>query len=89
MGSDALTKLVQEHVGEGRPIRIRDFATRAVDPQTGATISKSTVGNLVQGQRIKITPEVLRAIATGLSVPLAVVQAAAIAQYIGIVADDR
>ncbi|WP_228975033.1 helix-turn-helix transcriptional regulator [Streptomyces sp. DH12] len=85
---DALTRLVQEHVGEGRPLTVRAFAERAVDPESGTSISKSTVGNLVQGHRIKITPEVLAAIAAGLDVPLARVQAAAMAQYVGIAVDD-
>lgn len=86
--SDALTRLVQEHVGKGRPLTMRAFEEAAVDPETGTGISKSTAGNLVQGHWIKITPEVLRAIAAGLGEPLAKVQAAATAQYIGIVIDD-
>ena len=86
--SDALTRLVQEHVGDGKPITIRAFAEQAVDPETGTTISKSTAGNLVQGHIIKIDPGVLGAIAAGLGVPLAEVQAAAMAQYMGIVVDD-
>lgn len=86
--ADALTRLVQEHVGEGRALTVRAFAERAVDPKSRTTISKSTAGNLVQGHRIKITPEVLGAIAAGLGLPLASVQAAAMEQYVGIVVDD-
>ncbi|MFD6531542.1 hypothetical protein [Streptomyces sp. NPDC060184] len=86
--TEALTRLVQEHVGEGRDLTIRAFAQQAVDPETGTTVSKSTAGNLVTGHRIKITPEVLRAIAAGLGVPVADVQAAAMAQYVGVVVDD-
>ena len=86
--TNALTRLVREHVGEGRPLTIRVFAERAIDPKTGTTISKSTAGNLLTGSRIKITPEVLGAIAAGLGVPLAEVQVAAMAQYVGIVVDD-
>lgn len=86
--NDALTRLVQEHVGDGRAITIRAFARNAVDLETGTTISKSTVGNLVQGHSIKITPEVLRAIAAGLALPFAKVQMAAMRQYVGIVVDD-
>lgn len=84
----ALTRLVQEHVGEGRPITVRRFAEQAVDPKTGTRISKSTVGNLIQGHVIKITPAVLGAIAAGLDVPLLKVQAAAMQQYVGLVLDD-
>lgn len=86
--NDALTRLMREYVGEGRPLTQRAFAERAIDPKTGTTISKSTAGNLVTGSRIKITPEVLRAIAAGLGRPLAEVQAAVLAQYLGIVVDD-
>ena len=86
--ADALTRLVQEHVGEGRALTVRAFAHRAVDPVSGTSISKSTAGNLVQGHQIKITPEVLGAIAAGLRLPLAAVQAAAMQQYVGIVVDD-
>lgn len=86
--SDALTRLVQEHVGAGRALTIRDFAQAAVDPKSGTSISKSTAGNLVQGHSVKITPEVLGAIAAGLGVPLAQVQLAAMRQYVGVVVDD-
>ncbi|WP_069743075.1 hypothetical protein [Streptomyces sp. EN23] len=86
--SDALTRLVQEHVGDGRALTIRAFAQAAVDPVSGTSISKSTAGNLVQGHSVKITPEVLGAIAAGLGVPLAQVQLAAMRQYVGVVVDD-
>ncbi len=86
--SNALTHLVQEHVGDGRELTIRAFADRAVDPVSGTSISKSTAGNLVQGHAIKVTPEVLGAIAAGLGVPLALVQLAAMRQYVGVVVDD-
>ncbi|WP_407553121.1 hypothetical protein QOM21_24070 [Streptomyces sp. Pv4-95] len=86
--TDALTRLVQEHVGDGRPLTVRAFAERAIDPESGRSISKSTAGNLAKGHQVKITPEVLRAIAAGLGVPLTAVQAAAIQQYVGIIVDD-
>ncbi|MEU0397979.1 hypothetical protein ABZ208_35540 [Streptomyces sp. NPDC006208] len=86
--SDALTRLVQAHVGEGRALTIRAFALAAVDPETGSTLSKSTVGNLVQGHRIKINPSIVRSIAAGLGMPLATVQAAVMEQYVGVVVDD-
>ncbi|NEB83929.1 helix-turn-helix transcriptional regulator [Streptomyces anulatus] len=86
--SNALTRLVQEHVGAGRKLTIRDFAEAAVDPASGTSISKSTAGNLVKGHSIKISKEVLGAIAAGLGVPLAQVQLAAMRQYVGVVVDD-
>jgi hypothetical protein len=88
----ALTSLVQEHVGPGRPLTVREFAERAVyrNPENGetTTISKSTAGSLLQGHQIKISPDVLAAIAAGLGRPLADVQAAAMRQYVGVVVDD-
>jgi hypothetical protein len=85
---NALTRLVQKHVGKGSPLTLREFAERAIDPGTGTTISKSTAGNLVTGSRIKITPQVLGAIAAGLGVPKRLVQAAAAEQYVGLVLGD-
>lgn len=85
---DALTRLVQAHVGEGRPLRIRRFADRAVDPETGWTPSKSLVGNIVAGHQVKVTPALVRAVAAGLSVPLRAVQTAAAEQYLGLVLDQ-
>jgi len=86
--NDALTRLVQEHVGDGRALTIRAFAKQAIDPDTGTGLSKSTVGNLVQGHSIKVNPIIVRAIAAGLGVSEAVVQIAAMAQYLGVVVDD-
>lgn len=85
---DALTCLVQEHVGEGRALRIREFAERAVDPETSWAPSKSLVGNIVAGQQVKVTPALVRAVAAGLDVPLRTVQAAAAEQYLGLILDD-
>lgn len=84
MTDDALTQLVQAHVGEGRPLRIREFARRAVDPESGWSPSKSLVGNIVAGHQVKVTPDLLRAVAAGLGVPLRAVQAAAAEQYLGL-----
>ncbi|CAM5719016.1 hypothetical protein [Streptomyces fumanus] len=81
---DALTRLVQEHVGRGRPLTFRAFEEQAVDPVTGYRISKSTAQELTRGHQIKVTPQVLRAVAAGLGEDPAKVRAAAIRQYIGI-----
>ncbi|MCI4045090.1 hypothetical protein [Streptomyces sp. TRM75563] len=86
--NDALTRLVQKHVGAGRALTIREFAQAAVDPVSGTSISKSTAGNLVTGHSVKITKEVLGAIAAGLGISLAQVQLAAMEQYVGVVVDD-
>ncbi|WP_069773071.1 hypothetical protein [Streptomyces sp. LUP30] len=85
---EALTRLVQEHVGRGRRLTFRAFEEQAVDPVTGRRISKSTAENVARGHQIKVTPEVLRAIAAGIGVDLSLVRAAAIQQYIGIEISD-
>lgn len=86
--SNALTRLVQTHVGEGRALRIREFAERAVDPETGWAPSKSLVGYIVAGHQVKVTPSLVRAVAAGLNVPLHHVQVAAAEQYLGLILDD-
>lgn len=86
--NDALTRLVQEHVGRGRRLTVRAFEEQAVDPVSGRRLSKSLAGNIVQGHQIKVTPEVLRAIAAGIGESLSTVRAAAIEQYIGIEVTD-
>ncbi|MFH9014012.1 hypothetical protein ACH4C6_21855 [Streptomyces sp. NPDC017943] len=86
--NDALTRLVQEHVGRGRRLTLRAFEEQAVDPISKRRLSKSLAGNIVQGHQIKVTPEVLRAIAAGIGESLATVRAAAIQQYIGIEVTD-
>jgi len=85
---DALTRLVQEHVGRGRRLTFRAFAERAVDPLTGRRISKSTAELVAKGHQIKVTPEALRAIAAGIGEDLGKVRRAAIRQYIGIEISD-
>lgn len=86
--SNALTRLVQTHVGEGRALRIREFAERAVDPETGWAPSKSLVGYIVAGHQVKVTPRLVRAVAAGLNVSLHHVQVAAAEQYLGLILDD-
>jgi hypothetical protein len=86
--NDALTRLVQEHVGRGRRLTVRAFEEQAVDPISKRRLSKSLAGNIVRGHQIKVTPEVLRAIAAGTGESLSKVRAAAIQQYIGIEVTD-
>lgn len=85
---DALTRLVQQHVGRGRRLTFRAFEEQAVDPLTQRRISKSTAENVAKGHQIKVTPEVLRAIAAGIGEDIRRVRAAAIRQYIGIEVTD-
>ncbi len=80
---NALTELVQQYVGPGRPLTIRRLAERAVDPATGYRPSTSLVGKVSKGESYKLTPELVSALAAGLGLPRAVVAAAAHEQFIG------
>lgn len=83
---DALTQLVQQHVGThrgGDRLSVAEFARRAVDPDTQYSPSNGLVGKIVAGESYKITPELVSAIAAGLGVPRGVVGAAAHFQLIG------
>lgn len=81
---DALTELVQQYVGRGRPLTIRAFAERAVDPETGYRPSTGLLGKVSKkGESYKLTPELVGAIAAGLGLPRAVVASAAYEQFIG------
>jgi len=80
---DALTELVQQHVGAGRRWSTRDFAEAAVDPETRWSPSKSLVGKIINNQGYTITPELVGAVAVGLGLPREVIAAAAHFQIIG------
>ncbi len=85
---DALTELVQQHVGEGKRWSVRNFAEVAVDPASGWAPSKSLLGKIISGQGYKVTPELVSALAVGLGLPREVVAAAAHFQVIGYVASE-
>ncbi|MFE5159679.1 hypothetical protein ACFRNT_14385 [Streptomyces sp. NPDC056697] len=85
---ETLTRLVAERVGEGREITFRAFEAKAVDPETSYRPSRSTVWKVAKGESIKPSPELIRAFAAGLGLPLGRVQAAAARQYIGLVVED-
>jgi hypothetical protein len=80
---DALTELVQQHVGRGKRWSTREFAARAIDPSSQWAPSKSLVGKIVAGQGYDITPELVGAIAVGLGLPREIIAAAAHLQLIG------
>jgi hypothetical protein len=85
---DALTRLVQEHVGRGRRLTYRRFEEQAVDPRTGRRIGKSLAELIVKGHQVKLTPAIVRAVAAGLELPYTQVREAAIRQYIGVEISD-
>jgi len=83
---DALTELVQQHVGTHTgpdKMSVAAFCARAVDPDTGYRPSNGLVGKIVSGRSYKITPELVGAIAAGLGIPREVAAAAAHLQLIG------
>lgn len=81
---DALTKLMQQHVGTHRGgLTVAAFRERAVDPESGYRPSNGLVGDLIQGKTPKISPELISALAAGLEMPREVVAAAAHLQVIG------
>ncbi|MEU5974360.1 hypothetical protein [Streptomyces sp. NPDC047315] len=87
---DALTELIVAKVGatkEGK-MSTRQFALRAVDPDTGWSPSKSLVGKIIQGLGYDVTPQLVSAVAVGLGVSREVVAAAAHFQVIGFVESE-
>ncbi|MFE5558676.1 helix-turn-helix domain-containing protein [Streptomyces sp. NPDC056544] len=66
-----------------RELSTRAFADLAVDPATGYSPSHTTIWNIEQGQPVKVSPALVRAIAVALGQDLREVQIAAAEQYIG------
>lgn len=86
--AETLTDLVSARVGEGRDLTYRAFEDRALDPATGYRPSRDTVWKIAKGKPVKVSPELVRAVAAGLSLPLSRVQAAAAYQFTGFVASQ-
>lgn len=82
---ETLTRLVADCL-DGRGLTYRALEDRAVDPVTGYRAGKDTLWKIAHGRDIKVRPEVVRAVAAGLGLPLGRVQAAAAYQYTGHVA---
>jgi hypothetical protein len=83
---DALTELVQQHVGthtDPEKLSVAGFCAIAVDPDTGYRPSNGLVGKIVRGQTYQVTPPLVGALAAGLKLPREVVAAAAHLQLIG------
>lgn len=85
---DALTELVRQQVGTGKRWSTREFAARAIDPETGWSPSKSLLGKIIGGQSYTISPRLVSALAVGLGLPREVVAAAAHMQVIGYTAEE-
>lgn len=80
---DALTELVKSVVGKGKQWSVREFAERAVDPDTGWSPSKSLLGKIISGAGYKVEPRLVSALAVGFGLPREIVAAAAHWQVIG------
>ncbi|MFR0357306.1 hypothetical protein [Streptomyces sediminimaris] len=80
---NALTELVKSAVGRGKRWTLRDFAERAVDPETQWSPSKSLLGKIVNDEGFRVEPRLVSALAVGLGLPRGVVAAAAHWQVIG------
>ncbi|MGP4084139.1 hypothetical protein [Streptomyces sp. KR55] len=83
---DALTELVQQHVGTHtgpEKMSVAAFCSKAIDPDTGYQPSNGLVGKIVRGQSYTIDPKLVGAIAAGLGLPREIVGAAAHLQLIG------
>ncbi|MEU3282143.1 hypothetical protein [Streptomyces antibioticus] len=83
--AETLTSLVAERVGDGRGMTYREFAEKAVDPETGDSPSRDTLWKIRHGKSIKVDPSIVRAVAAALRLPRTRVQAAAAYQYTGLV----
>jgi hypothetical protein len=81
MDRDALSRLVREVNDNG--VSLQQMADRAIDPETGTTLSKPYFQKLAAGAGTTApTPERLGAIAAGLRKPLSVVKRAAAIQFL-------
>lgn len=85
---NALTELVQQHVGTGRRFSTREFAAAAVDAESGWAPGKSLIAKIIGGQGYNVTPQLVSAIAAGLDLDRSVVAAAAHLQVIGYTAQE-
>lgn len=83
---DALTRLVQQHVGThtgDHKISVAAFQAKAIDKDSGYQPSNGLLGKIVRGDSYKVTPQLVGAIAAGLGIPREVAAAAAHFQLIG------
>lgn len=83
---DALTRLVRQHVGTHtgeNKMSIAQFQAKAIDPDSAYQPSNGLIGKIVRGEKYKVTPELVGALAAGLGIPREIAAAAAHFQLIG------
>lgn len=78
---ETLTQLVADALDDG--LTYRTLEAKAIDPETGYKPGRTTIWKVANGQKVHLSPELVRAIAAGLSVPPTRAQAAAALQYAG------
>ncbi|HET6356707.1 hypothetical protein [Streptomyces sp.] len=88
--AETLAQLVSERTGQrGSTLPTFDqMSERSVDPVTGYRPSANLLWKIAKSQSVKVSPELIRAIATGFSLDLERVQQAAARQYLGWQVDD-
>lgn len=88
--AETLSQLVAERAGKASggngKITFVALHERSVDPETGYQPSANLLWKVATDQDVKVHQALVRAIAAGLGLPLARVQAAAAYQYTGYVA---
>lgn len=91
-GPETLTSLVAATLTqEGGPDTVDTLWPRCVDPETGYQPSRTTVWKFASHERaetVKVSPQLIRAIAAGLGLDQRRVQAAAAFQYTGYVRSE-
>lgn len=80
---ETLTQLVAGAIDDG--LTYRSLEAKAIDPQTGYKPGRTTIWKVAHGEKVHLTPELVRAIAAGLSVSPARAAEAAAVQYAGYV----
>ncbi|MFJ8791438.1 hypothetical protein [Streptomyces sp. NPDC102462] len=83
---DALTELVQQHVGTHTgpgKMSVAAFVKVAIDKDTGYQPSNGLIGKIVRGQSYGVDPKLIGALAAGLRLDREIVAAAAHLQLIG------
>ncbi|MFE6855142.1 hypothetical protein ACFVDH_30625 [Streptomyces sp. NPDC057674] len=84
---ETLAGLVSEAVGDRGKVgpTFEQLAERCVDPVTGYRPSANLLWRVARAKGVKVNPELVAAIAVGLELPLARVQAAAAYEFTGFV----
>lgn len=88
--TETLAQLVSERAGQrGSALPTFDqMSERSIDPVTGYRPSANLLWKIARAQSVKLTPELMRAIAAGFSLDLERVQEAAARQFLGWQVDD-